>query len=82
MTNYTVGGSYAAPKFDYLDIKFYKCKNSTDNGNHCKTDAEIDSKIASSTLQMRFVNKYVDFSDYSHPIKPYIEEEFFWELVP
>lgn len=48
MRNYTLRGAYAAPNFDYLEIKFYKCVNTTENGNSCATSARIEELLKKS----------------------------------
>lgn len=80
--NYNITGNYIAPVFEYLELKFYKCSNSTENGNSCLPQDEIDSILADSQLGLRVVNRYVDFNDYSNPVKEFIDDQFYWEMVP
>ena len=40
--NETLTGSFSYDTYSYFYIEFFPCKNSTKNGNHCKTKEELD----------------------------------------
>ena len=40
--NETLAGSFSYDTYSYFYIEFFPCKNSTENGNHCKTKEELD----------------------------------------
>ena len=82
MRNYTVRGNFIAPNFDYLEFRFSKCVNTTLNGNSCETSANIDSVIGGAFFNLWTISSYVDFNDFSTPIKKFIDEQYYWDLSP
>jgi hypothetical protein len=76
---YLLQGNYYSFNFSYLELKYYKCQNTTNNTN-CKSQDIIDSYIDGLTLNWAFVNTYFDFNDYKQQIKYFIDDSLFWEL--
>ena len=77
-SDYTIAGSYFSPNFNYLDIKISKCLNET----YCHSLSDIENKIAHTQVQFVFVNTYFDSLDYESPIKYFLDDTFFWDIVP
>ena len=70
--NYTLQGDYNSRDFYGVRIEIQKCINTTDNGNHWKSDEEINQIINSGYVEISLVNSYFDFDDYDTPIKKYL----------
>ena len=70
--DYYLQGDFNSEVFSDVEILIYKCVNSTENNNHCKSDAEITNKVSTGYLDIAIVNSYFDFDDYQNPIKRYV----------
>lgn len=70
--DYYLQGDFNSEVFSDVEILIYKCVNSTENNNHCKSDAEISNKVSTGYLDIAIVNSYFDFDDYQNPIKRYV----------
>ena len=79
--NMTVAGSFFSTRFDYIELKFYKC-NPSDTTVTCQSDTDIEDVMKESKLNMAIDNTYFDFSNYDDPIQHYLDETFFWDLLP
>lgn len=75
--NFTLGGKFIAEKYDFLSLKFYQCVNTT-SYTTCKPQALIDQVLSIASFGVTIRNKYIDFSDYEQPIKPFIDTSKFW----
>ena len=56
-------------EFANLQVNIKKCINTTQSGNHCKTDSEIQNKMGSLKMQVTIISAYIDYDDYDNPIK-------------
>ena len=65
--NFTIQGKFIGDFFKYLEIKLYKCDNSTSTVN-CADTQEIDDVINDAQINVVFLNKKVEFENYSDPI--------------
>ena len=55
--NFTLEGEFYSDNFQYIEIKLFKCINSTtSNDNHCAPQEQVDSFFDSSTLNFAFIN--------------------------
>ena len=64
-TGYQLQGDYYSEIFSYMQLRLFKCKNSTKKGSTvCRDPEVIDSFFTSSTLSIPMVNSYVDFTDF------------------
>ena len=70
--SYILQGDFNSKKFYGTRIEVDKCRNTTENGNHCKSEEEINQKINSGYIEISLVNSYFDFDDYDTPIKKYL----------
>lgn len=77
--NYTFAGDYYSENFEYLEIKVWKCMNSS-TYNGCQNNTAIDNFFTGQSLSFAFVNTYFDFNDYVTPIKYFIDDSLFWDL--
>ena len=56
-------------------FSFKKCENSTSNNNHCKSEEEINAKMAQQFIYVAALKTYFDYDDYENPIKSYVDDE-------
>ena len=89
-------GDYYSEIFSYMQLRLYKCKNSTDpNAQVCQDQSVIDSFFTSTTLSIPMVNSYVDFSDFQirnmddlqdvenvGVVKQFIDDRYFFDVEP
>ena len=68
-------------KFAYFDLKIKRCTGTDSKGNPWKNESEIDTALDSTFVQLAIINNYFDFNDYSMPIKSYLSDELYYELV-
>ena len=69
---YIIQGDFNSKVFYGIRIEVDKCENTTENGNHCKSDDQINQLINSGYVEVSLVNSYFDFHDYENPIKKYL----------
>jgi hypothetical protein len=48
----------------------------------CKTTTEIESKLTNARVEMAVLNNYVNFDNYDDPIETFIDDGFYWDLIP
>lgn len=65
---YTLTGNFYSKNFTYVQVKFNKCKE------NCASQEEIKAFLDPLKFNVAFVNSYFDFSDYSNPIKSFIDD--------
>ena len=66
----------------YLEIKLWKCQNYTNMTTPCKDQAAIDNYFSGEVLSVAFTNNWFDTSDYTTPIKPFIDDQLFFNIDP
>ena len=81
-TDYYISSDYFASQFANLQVIVKRCINTTENGNHCKTDAEIEDKMNNSRMQAAIISTYFDYDDYENPIKTYLGPMDVISLIP
>lgn len=64
--------------FKYIEIKLAKCTGNT----NCKTTSQIDAGIQKSEFNFVFLNKYFQTEDYVEPIKTYMDDSFYFKVIP
>lgn len=63
---YELKGNYYSEEFSYIQMRLFKCKNSTKPGSQvCQDPETIDDFFTGTTLSIPMVNSYVDFSDFT-----------------
>lgn len=66
----------------YLELKLWKCQNSTTSSVVCKNKTTIDNHFRSEIFSFAFVNSYFALDDYEQPIKYMLDDKLFFELEP
>ena len=69
--NFTISASYYATRYDYIQLKIFRCVNSTTSNVIWKTTQEIENVIRASTLEVPVTNTYFDFNNYMSKIIDY-----------
>lgn len=72
--NYTIEGTFLHDKYSFIMFDFYKCVNSTENGNSCKSQNEIDYYLNGTFASIEFTDISLDPSNYSNPDSPILGE--------
>ena len=80
--NFSIAASYYASRYDYIQLKVFRCINSTSSSVVCKSTKEIDDAAKVSTLRFPITNTYFDFNNYNEPISHFIDDGFYWDLFP
>ena len=70
--DYFLQGDFNSEVFRDVEILIFKCVNSTQNNNHCKTQQQISDAVNNGYLDIALINSYFDFDDYENPIKTYL----------
>jgi len=78
--NFTLRGSAFSDVHKYIQIKVTKWVNGT--SVVCKTPAEIETQTKKTNFLVGVLSKYIDFDDYTEPIKAFLETKFASRLVP
>ncbi|CDW76970.1 UNKNOWN [Stylonychia lemnae] len=88
--DYQFKGNYYSKDFEYLEIKLWKCQNSSlssiplqnNQTAVCKSRSVIDNFFESEIFNFAFVNTFFDLTDYSYEnqIKKFIDDSLFFEL--
>ena len=77
--NYTIAANYYAPRYDYIEVKVYKC-NPTYSKVTCKSN--ITATMKDSQLAFMISNNFVDFNNYTQAVQNYLDDAYFWYLAP
>eukprot|EP00347_Sterkiella_histriomuscorum_P017701 403348330 len=82
---YQLQGNFYQKKFEYLEVKLWKCQNATmlaiNSPVVCKDSASIDSYFDKETFNFAFINNYFDLTLFGEDmIKPFIDDSLFFEL--
>ena len=70
-----------ANNFTFFDIRIQRCSGNDSKGNPWKSESEIDAALDSTLVQFAITNNYFDFSDYSNPIKSYLNDELYYSYT-
>ena len=79
--NYTVAGNFYSPRYDYIEIKFYKWDNSTSSVT-CQTPDDINTMLSEAQIQVTIQNAYFDIENYDNPVQYFLDDNYFWDLLP
>eukprot|EP00347_Sterkiella_histriomuscorum_P023730 403333580 len=83
---YQIQGNFYQKKFEYLEVKLWKCQNATMKANNstviCKNSSTIDNYFDKETFNFAFINNFFDLTEFNHEemIKPFIDDSLFFEL--
>jgi len=77
--NLTIKGHYGDQINGFNTLKFHliKCKNTSENNNHCKPSEEIDKYLTNTYVSIVYVSKSVDHFNTSNPIYSIINSDIF-----
>ena len=73
-----IGGNAFAQEYNYVSLIIKKWMNQS----YCKNTTEIDVAIKNTTVGVGFIEFYFDSSDYSNPIKQYLNTDNDFSLIP
>ena len=74
--NYKLAGNYLSNNFQYIGISLKSC-----SGTNWKPTALINALIPGITASIAIVNSYLDFNDYSNPVKSYFDDRASFYLL-
>lgn len=88
-TDWEVQGNFYRNDMLYLELKLWKCQNST-NGNKvgvtpgvtCANQTTIDNYFRKQTFNFAFINNQFVIDDFVSPVHPYIDDQVFFEIDP
>jgi hypothetical protein len=63
--------------FQIIEVTLTKC-----TGGGCQSDADIENVIKNALVEVLIVNTYFDFDDYKTPVKQYLDDTFYVNLIP
>ena len=62
----------------YIELKLYKCVND----DSCKEWEEVEEAFDGAKVQFNVANAYFDYQDYAEPIKYFLDDQLFWDVMP
>ena len=62
--NFTLKGDFYSEKFRYLEVRMFRCENSTLSKISCKNVNEIDEFFKETTFSIPIINSYFDYGDF------------------
>ncbi|TNV83530.1 hypothetical protein FGO68_gene1497 [Halteria grandinella] len=88
-TDWQLRGNFYRNDMLYLEIKLWKCQNSTNNntvgvspGVVCQSQTAIDNYFRKQTFNFAFINNQFTTDDYEKPVHPFIDDQLFFEIDP
>ena len=72
-------GNYYSDVYNYLEIKLWKCQNSSSSAK-CQNQTAIDNYINNQTLSFAFVNSLFDSTNFGNPVEFFIDDSLFFNL--
>ena len=72
--NFTFAGGYKYGKMNYIRIKIFPCKNTSENNNHCKPQEIIDYYLTSSYFSILIKDFGLNPTNYSFPVIPTLQD--------
>ena len=77
---YVMGNSFA-DNYTFFELSITRWSGTDSKGNPWKSDAEIDTAIDSTYIQLAMINNYFDFDDFNQPIKSFLDDQLFYPLT-
>ena len=74
-------GNSFADNFTFFELSITRWSGTDSKGNPWKSDAEINTAIDSTYIQLAMINNYFDFDDFNQPIKSFLDDQFFYPLT-
>ena len=75
--NYRIAGNYLANNFQYISVAIIKWK-----GDGCQPLSIIDATLQQIVVSVPVMNNYMDFNDYSTPIKSHFDDRNSFRILP
>ena len=72
--NLTFVGGFKYEKMNYIIIKIFPCKNSSENNNHCKPQEEIDNYLTSVYFSILVKDFGLNPLNHTFPVSPTIHD--------
>ena len=66
-------GEFKKEYWNYIRLNFSKCENSTENGNKCKSEEEINKLLSAGYIGIFIPDYSFEPTKYSSPYSPYIK---------
>ncbi|MCQ2818367.1 MAG: hypothetical protein MJ252_13960 [archaeon] len=67
--NHNIQGTFVDREYNFFLFKLFVCKNTTENGNKCKSQETINYYFKKGTFfQVEFTNSLVDFNNFEQPV--------------
>ena len=77
---YKVAGNFLSKNYQTISIVLRRWD--TKGGVVCKPSTDIDIKLATTVVTLFISNKFMDFTDFSTPIKSYVDDRNYFFLNP
>ena len=76
---YNVAGNYLSNNYQYISVILKRW-----TGVGCQSSTMIDLALTDTVISFVILNKYMDFSDYTSPVKSYIDDRtyYYYYLTP
>ena len=74
---YKVAGNYLSNNYQFITVII-----KTWTGLSCKTPTQIAARVADTVVSLAVSNKYMDFTDFDTPVKPYLDDRNYFYLDP
>ena len=74
---YKISGNYLADNYQYVSIVVRRCA-----GTGCKPSALIDAYLSTIVFSVAVLNSYMDFNDFSTPVKTFLDDRNAFTIVP
>ncbi len=59
----------------FYEINFVRCENSTNNNFSCKSNYDINKRLNSFFLLLKFVDNLIDITNFENPIQKLINNK-------
>ncbi|CAI2374574.1 unnamed protein product [Moneuplotes crassus] len=79
--DFKMQGNVLSDAYQYFEVNINRCDNATSSVT-CFSSILINQQIEELEIGVYVVNSYFDFDDYNSPIKTYIDDRFFYYVVP
>ena len=75
-SDFFVRANYNSENYEFIQITLSKW-----SGSDCKSDTEINDVLNTHYIDFAIVSTYFDFNDYSNPIKYYLQDINYINLI-
>ena len=75
----SVLGNSLSETYRFFEIKISRCNSTVST---CQSNDTIDEYIKNMEVSIFLVNSYFDSDDYENPINTFIDDRFYYNLIP